>query len=177
MLDSPLGQELARWAIRIAVLCYVARVGLDLRNLHHDRLPPGRAVVWVWSLGCAMYLLHVFLAFVAFHNGSHAAAVEFTAIETERVVGVRRGEGVWVNYFLAVVWSADVIRLMRCRCRDRVASIALTRAVHGFFAVMMFSATVVFGPGYYRWLFGIVVMVWLAVWMTARRPKAMQQKN
>ena len=166
MGDEQLGQQLARWAIRIAVALYVWRVASELRQRRSviDSWIPSRGIVIIWSAGCVMYLIHVALAFDAFHDWSHDAAVEFTAVETERMVGIRRGEGVWVNYVFSLIWIIDCARLTRAWHRGEPTVGWQDWLVHTFFAGIVFSATVVFGPPVYRWLAILVAIVWLAAW-------------
>ena len=154
-------QELARWAIRIAVACYLLRVTLRLR---FSSPTPSILSLVLWITGCIAYLIHVLLAFHAFHGWSHDAAVQFTADETERVVGVHRGEGVWVNYVFAFIWVADCIRLARSHLRKTTTLKQIDAFVDVFFALMMFSATVIFGPHYYRVLAVPIIAFWLWLW-------------
>ena len=159
MLDENTGQLVARWAIRIAVACYVLRVGVELRGRKFE--------LWIapiWTVGFCFFLVHLFFVFDAFHDWSHSAAVEFTAEETQRIVGIRRGEGVWVNYVFAVVWLLDCGRLWVGRSREGPRKRGVDLAVHTFFAVMMFSATVVFGPAVYLGLAPLVACFWFVCW-------------
>ena len=164
-------QEIARWAIRVSVICYVLNVTSRIRR--RDRVP-SRAELTLWVAGCIAYLAHVLLAFHAFHDWSHQAAVQFTADETQRLIGIRNGEGVWANYIFAVVWIADCFRLTRRRRRDiatseKLGDVTLDAVIDCFFA-LMFSATVVFGPTVYRVLFVPLVFFW--IWLWCRREKS-----
>ncbi len=159
-------QDLTRLVIQISVVCYVARISLRLR---WRPAIPSRTEVALWWLGCVAYLVHVILAFHSFHDWSHDAAVVFTAEETARLTGIRNGQGVWLNYAFAVIWIADCVRLQRCLHQHRETSPGIDAIVAGFFVLMMFSATVVFGPVAYRWLFALLLPLWLALWWQARR--------
>jgi hypothetical protein len=126
----------------------------------------------LWVVGCIAYLAHIGLAFHAFHQWSHQAAVEFTADETRRLTGIRNGEGVWANYVFAFVWIGDCFRLARIRRPDRAPHggsgvVTLGAVIDCFFALMMFSATVVFGPTVYRVFFVPLIIFWL--WLLVRR--------
>jgi len=130
---------------------------------------PERAEVVCWSLGCFAYLVHVICAFAFVHQWSHETAIDFTAAETERVMGIRRGEGLWVNYLFTLVWLADVIRLVMAIQRQRPTDRRFDIAVHSFMAFIVFNATVVFGPTLYRWL-GIPVAILLGIaWRNGSR--------
>lgn len=166
MGDEHLVQQLARWAIRVAVTMYVCRIARELyeRNDLAARWIPSRAVLLFSVAGCGFYLIHVALAFEGFHDWSHDAAVRFTAEETQRVLGIERGEGVWVNYAFTLIWIADCIRLALARHRDLPTKLWHDGTIHVVFAGMMFSATVVFGPSIYRWLALPVAVIWFAAW-------------
>ena len=165
-------QELSRWAIRFSVLCYVLNTTSRIRR--KDRVP-SRIELILWVAGCVAYLVHVGLAFHAFHDWSHQAAVQFTADETKRVIGIHNGQGVWANYAFAVVWIGDCVRLARIRRQERAVSQngdaeTLGKVIDWGFALMMFSATVVFGPPFYRVLFVPLLAVW--IWFAIRRERA-----
>lgn len=143
----PTGEALLRWSIWLALLLYVIAVALLLQRNTGRRA----AARWPWTAGCALYLCHVALAFAAYHGWSHAAAYEATRIESRQVVGVDWGGGLYVNYAFTALWIADVVWWWgaghrRYLHRNGVA----TALLHGFFALMVFSATVVFETGWLR---------------------------
>ena len=70
----------------------------------HPTSPPR----FLYSLGGAVFFFHVVGAFAAFHNWSHQAAVEHTALQSMRVTGLEAGWGIYVNYLFLVVWIADL---------------------------------------------------------------------
>lgn len=154
LLDT---QDLARWTIRVSVACYVVSVTARLHGRHRIATRP---IVMLWVTGCVFYLVHMLLAFHAFHDWSHRDATRFTAEETYRMTGIRRGDGIWVNYLFAVVWIADCFRLDNSRRRFVATSRRVDAAITIFFALMMFSATVVFGPPLYRVLFVPLALLW-----------------
>lgn len=155
-------QELARWAIRVSVVCYALRV---TEQIWRPARIASQFTVYVWWTGCLFYLAHMILSFHAFHDWSHDLAVEFTADETARLFGIRRGEGVWVNYFFAVVWAVDCVRILRSRRHQVPTSRSIDTAISLFFAVMMFSATVIFGPSVYTWILIPVSALWIGLWL------------
>ncbi|MCA9136721.1 MAG: hypothetical protein KDB00_08180 [Planctomycetales bacterium] len=159
-------QDLARWAIRISVACYVVTVTARIHGRHRI---PSRSVVVAWTTGCGFYLVHVLLAFHGFHGWSHSDAEQFTAEETYRMTGIRRGDGIWVNYLFTAVWIVDCARLAVHRRRQAPTSPKLDVATAMFFGLMMFSATVIFGPPIYRVLFVPLAFFWGVLWMFRRR--------
>ena len=121
-----------------------------------------------WTIGCALYLLHVACAFEYYHHWSHAEAYASTARQTEEAVGLDWGGGLYVNYAFTLVWLADVgwwwmnapSYLARPRWFDG--------AVHAFLGFIVFNATVVFANGFSRW-FGVAAWVFLLVVLYAFR--------
>ena len=168
MIDQATGEWLLVWTIRLSMLCYLARLLTAIRfgqpNVLIARVPTRGECIF-WTLGCVLYLVHVACAFAYAHDWSHAAALEHTAIETERIAGIRRGEGLWVNYVFTIVWIADASRLWIAQRHQRETHRKADWAVHGFFGFIVFNATVVFGPPLYRWgsilvAFVFAVMLW-----------------
>ncbi len=151
MIDQQMGESVMLWSIRIAVLLYLLRVALVLRNRHRTRVPSSREC-WLWTIGCFSYVIHVILAFHFVHDWSHDQAWQHTAVETDRMTGIGRGEGLWVNYLFTVVWLADVLRLWTANRRGRAMNRKLSLLVHAFFGFIVFNATVVFGAAIYRYL-------------------------
>ena len=163
---SNAGIELTDWTIRLALLACAGRWALGLwfpKGRRHER--PARGL---WTLGCLLLWLHVACAFAFYHHWSHAEALESTALRTRETIGLDWGGGIFFNYALLVVWTADVlwwwIRPTSYRMRPR----SLALAVHAFLAFMIFNAAVVFESGATRWvtLAGLVV---LAIGRLARR--------
>lgn len=154
------------WSIRIAVICYVAR--LVLAKCRVVGRAPSRLEAAIWSIGCIAYIIHVVAAFSIAHNWSHSEAWEFTAIETQRMVGIRRGDGVWVNYAFTIVWMIDVWRVASSAIEKRPTNPRVDVGIHLLFAFIVFSATVVFGPSLYRYLAVPVGFLLLLAWRSGR---------
>jgi len=94
------------WTIRAALVVYFAYLMLRI-------LVPDRRKVWpaeraLWTLGCGVFLVHVLCAFAFAYRWSLAYAYEQTAMQTEAVVGLRFGGGVYFNYAFTLLWIADV---------------------------------------------------------------------
>ena len=160
MIDQATGESLMRWTVRFAVACYLIRVWLLLSRPNSSRVPT-QADCWAWTVGWFSYAAHVLLAFHFIHDWSHLDAVEHTAVETARMTGVRRGEGIWVNYLFTLIWLADVVRLWVAHWRGRPTWRRLDMVLHAFFAFIFINATVVFGSHGYRWL---AIPVAIAFW-------------
>jgi hypothetical protein len=137
------GRVVTLWLADGAAALYAIAVALLL--LRRER--PARVA---WAAGCAIFLVHVALAFQFYHHWSHAEAYAATA----RQSGV--GWGLYVNYAFAIVWVADVVWWGR----PRASWIGIL--IHSFLAFMFFNSTVVFGKGWVRWV-GVVATIALGV--------------
>ena len=84
------------------------------------------------------------------------------------MIGVRRGEGLWVNYVFSLAWLIDCGRLTRANLSQQITSPRLDIAIHLFMAFIVFNATVVFGPNLYRWLAAPVAIVFVVLWRKRR---------
>lgn len=144
-----MGEILIVWSARIVVLFYAMRLAVDF--LVADPIRRERWARWAWTAGCAIYLLHVGLAFHFLHGWSHAAAVAHTARRTFEVVGVNWGGGIYINYAFTVLWVANVVWWWIRAARHEPTPAALYWSVHAVFAFMMVNATVVFGPPFWKW--------------------------
>src|SRR5262245_58014595 len=101
------GEWLTRWSVRAALACYLLALAL---RAHAYEKP-----VWIagarlaWTGGFLMFLVHVACAFHSYHDWSHRAAYEATARDTQEVVGLAWGGGLYANYAFAFVWGMDVL--------------------------------------------------------------------
>ena len=100
---------------------------------------------WLWTIGCLLYLAHVASAFEYYHSWSHELAAESTAIETEAVVGIKTGFGIYVNYFFTLIWSVDVLYWWSAG-DDRYKSrrTRITFWLHAFFVFMILNGAIIF---------------------------------
>ena len=156
------GEFLTQWSVRLAIMCYLARVVLDLRYRRDRR----RAFVaetarWVWTIGCALEIVHVVAAFAVYHDWSHRAAYQHTAEVTATVLGTRWGGGLYFNYAFTLIWVADVAIWWRRGTEFPYRHPAYFWTIHALFAFIVFNATVVFGPPLWKW---VAVVVTLIAW-------------
>src|SRR5207244_1685286 len=98
------GELLTRWTVRGAVSLYL--LALVVRYCAAVRPAWLRTARWLWTAGYVALVIHVFCAFQFFHHWSHAAAYAATARQTEQVVGLNWGGGLYVNYAFMAVWGA-----------------------------------------------------------------------
>ena len=111
----------------------------------------------IWLLGIALYALHVLLAFGTFHGWSHAAAYEFTARQTEALVGWRWGGGIFVNHLFSAAWLAELAYWWLAPERYRQRARWIDMSVRLFFAFMIANGAVIFASGPQRWA-GMVIV-------------------
>ena len=164
------GEAITRGTAQIAMACYLSRVLLDVAGWNSEA-----ANSWkrgLWTLGCLALWLHVAAAFEFVHHWSHRDAVEATAEQTRRVTGWFWGGGVYVNYAFAAFWLLDVLSWWRQGTEAAHGSRGwfwLTQAVFGF---LIFNATVVFGPSYWRYVAAGFFVAFLIASLRRRHPPA-----
>lgn len=144
------GELLTRGSVWLALIAYAIGAGMMLRVR-------GRAAArCVWTIGCALFLVHVVCAFGFYHGWSHAAALDATARQTGEMTGVRWGGGLFLNYVFALAWLGDVLWWWLAPESHARRSQRLAAVWHGFFFFMVFNGAVVFANGPVRWL-GLVI--------------------
>ena len=165
----PTGELLTKLSIWLAVLAYV--IGTVLALEARKRPTWHSTARWVWTTGCALFLIHVFCAFTYFHHWSHEAAYHQTAVQTAALTGLQWGGGIYFNYLFAAVWLADVLWWWLAPASFHTRPRWLHAAWHTFLFFMVFNGTFVFVHNPMRWigllLCGIVALAWLRYW---RRP-------
>lgn len=141
-----LADAIIRWTARLFVACYVGRLCVDaIGSPDTNSL---RIARWLWTCGCAIYFVHVAAAFHWMHQWSHASAYEHVLTRTTEMTGFTSGIGLYVNYAFGVLWLADtVIWWLDPKWPDRIAPYYLVQTI---FAFLMFQATAVFGPSFWR---------------------------
>ena len=161
-----LGEELTRWTIRLALACYVAYLaGLLVAVTQRNTLSYWPSIArWLWTVGCGLFVIHVACAFHVYHDWSHAAAFEKTAVEAEQLLGVRFGGGIYFSYMFLVLWVFDVLATWTWRQpagdsrRPMVG--ALQWALHAYLFFIAFNGAIVFEAGPTRWA-GVVACLLL----------------
>jgi hypothetical protein len=139
------GLALTVWAARAAVGCYAGRVWMDVAGVGS----PG-VRRWVWTAGLGFLLAHVAAAFGFVHGWSHAAAYRETARQTAAVTGLDWGVGLWVNDAFLLLWAADAGAWWAVGAAWPRRFRRTYLLVQGVFAFLMFNATAVFGPEFWR---------------------------
>lgn len=161
------GELLTRWTVRVAVASYFLALLIRLSRPQSTRRLQRARILWTLAYG--VFVIHVACAFHFFHHWSHAAAFAETARRTIAVVGIAVGAGVYVNYLFMLLWGLDVANWWRCGLHGYER---LPKRYHvpmqSFLAFIFLNGTIVFEPGFSRWL-GIVGFSLLAVAYVRRR--------
>jgi len=160
------GEVIIRWTARLAVSCYVARVLCDATDV--PGRPMQRQARWWWTVGCGIFLVHVIAAFHFEHHWNHTSAFDYTAKRTAEMTGWNSGVGLYVNEVFLALWVADtaIWWLNPNWPQNRFAY----WTVQGIFAFLMFQATAVFGPIFWKPVAAIAIVC--LIWLRARRCKS-----
>ncbi|MAI30283.1 MAG: hypothetical protein CMM07_01275 [Rhodopirellula sp.] len=168
MNESTPVEFLIQWSVRASVMFVYVRLLYRLWR-GTPATPYQRSVEYhLWFTGFLLLVLHVLLSFHFVHHWMHSDAWNRTATETENLIGVRSGNGVWANYLMLVFWGMDLFRLNKARKRGRITNLSADRVVAFFFGFMFINATVVFGPSGYRYLAFPALILLLSVWRLNR---------
>jgi len=166
------GEILTRVTIWIAILGYVSgTVAFALTRNRHQGDSMARLA---WTIAIVGLLAHAFCAFHYYHAWSESAAYRDTARQTNQVVGLNWGGGLYVNYAVIIGWVVDVgWWWVRGVGSYRHRPWLLTAAWHGFLIFIIFNSTVVFKTGFVRWAglsvcLGLCLMWWLALMNSPR---------
>jgi hypothetical protein len=153
------GELLTLWTIRVALVCYVAYVALRLTTSSQigPRKSTSALARTIWTLGCGLFLVHVACAFHFYHGWSHAAAWEKTAAETDKLLGIRFGDGIYFSYAFTALWLLDVAAMWLWPQAEG----AWRLLVHAYLFFIAFNGAIVFEAGPIRWA-GIAACLLLA---------------
>lgn len=123
----------------------------------------------IWTLGIALALVHVVLAFQLVYAWDHEAAVVATVQQTADRFGQGWRGGIYVNYVFLAIWLADACWWWLAPASRASRSPRLEAARFALFVFMFFNGAVVFASGIGR-LIGIAsVSVALLAPLTRRQ--------
>ena len=164
MNGSPIGDLSIQWSIRASCALVYGRLLYRVGSKSCIRKSPGQLECWLWTAAFVLFVLHVGFAFHHIHQWQHYDAWQRTAIETESVVGIRRGDGIWANYLMLVIWGFDVLRIHHARRSRLTTSQRSDHVVALFIGFMFVNATFVFWPDFYRHLLLPALAIPLFMW-------------
>jgi hypothetical protein len=164
--------EITIWTIRLSMICLFGALALRLRSplksgefsVHHD----GDCASMVgarnlWLIGSFFSLLHALAAMGFYHQWSHWLALEDTARQTQSLLGVRVGIGIYFNYAFVLVWLADAMWWIGLPKSYESRSRWITGTVYGFLIFIAINGTIVFASGIVRWISMAAVVVLLVL--------------
>jgi hypothetical protein len=166
-LSTQIGDTIIRVTIWLALLAYAAVVWRLVTGRPENR----KSLRFMWTVGCALLLLHIAASFHFVHDWRHALAVAETARQTKALIGWEFGGGVCFNYAFAALWAADVawwwIAPKSYGRRPKWIPIAL----HLFMFFIAFNGAVVFAHGPVRWIGAAFTLLvgWRLIRLKARR--------
>ena len=135
-----------------ATVAWAAGEALMRQSAAADRL--ARAF---WTLGIALALVHVILAFHMVYGWDHEAAVIATVRQTAERFGQGWRGGIYVNYVFLAIWMADVCWWWLAPASRASRSPGFEAVRFALFAFMFFNGAVVFASGIGR-LIGIAAL-------------------
>jgi hypothetical protein len=112
----------------------------------------------VWTVGIALALIHVVLAFQLVYEWNHEAAVAATARQAADRFGWGWRGGIYVNYVFLALWLADVGWWWLAPVSHASRSRRLETVRLALFAFMFVNGAVVFASGIGR-LVGIASVI------------------
>lgn len=159
-----MGPLLTHWSIRLALVCLVICLADALRR---GKWGDANGLRIVWTAGLIFFIAHVTAAFQFYHHWSHREAFQTTAKQTQEMLGVAFGEGIYFSYLFLLVWLADVLwwwlQPESYRRRPWMFSVGLL----AYLAFISFNGAVVFEDSITRPV-GVIVTLGLAGLMLFR---------
>ena len=147
------------WTIRASMICMVTVLFWLSRNSKETH---GSAVLrFTWLLGSLFALAHLMAAMGFYHHWSHANAVAHTAEQTNALLGVAVGGGVYFNYLFVVVWLVDAVWWISFPAKYRSRATWIHWVVYGYLIFIAINGAIVFASGWVRWsgVFAVLVLV------------------
>jgi len=165
------GELLTRGTIWITLVAYA--IGSFSFAFVPKRILADRIARIAWSIACTSLFAHLISGYQFFYGWSHRTAYADTARQTEEVVGLAWGGGLFINYALLIVWTIDLAVWWRNGLNSyRKRPWPLIAVWHWFLIFIIFNATVVFKNGLVRWL-GLAICVGLSfAWVLVAKERA-----
>jgi hypothetical protein len=125
-----------------ATIAWAIGEALMRRSSRSDRLARGS-----WTIGIALALIHVFLAFQLVYVWDHDAAIAATVRQTEERFGWGWRGAIYVNYVFLMLWLADVCWWWLAPISHASRPNRLEQARLAVFVFMFLNGAVVFAAG------------------------------
>ena len=134
------------WAIRIALGLMVLVFAIEIRGGKST----DRTTASLWLVGALLSLGHSLGSLATFHHGSQFMAMEATAQQTQELLGIRFGAGLFVNYAFDLVWLVDaMIRMISPAIYSKLPN-TYRYCTNGFLIFMAINGAIVFQSGWIR---------------------------
>ena len=147
----------------LATVAWSVGEALMRRSRRADRL--ARAI---WTMGIALALIHVVLAFHMVYAWNHEAAVAATVRQAVERFGWGWRGGIYVNYTFLMLWLSDVCWWWIAPASHALRSIRVETARRALFTFMFLNGAVVFASGTGR-LMGMASVAVVLLASLARR--------
>ena len=158
------GEFLTRATIWITIVAYA--VGSVVFALARGRSRWDSATRGLWTISVVSLVGHFISAYAFYHHWSHDSAYLDTARQTEAVIGLNWGGGLFINYGFLIIWTIDVgWWWLRGLNSYRTRPWPLVAAWHGFLIFILFNAMVVFKHGVVRWIGVVICTVLCVAWI------------
>ena len=164
------GATLISASVRLALVCYAITVISQLIGYH------SRSLRILWTAGSLLFIVHVAAAFHFVHRWSHQAAIQSTAIETQQLLGIAFGEGLWFSYLFVLLWLLDATWWWVLPDGYRQRPRWLHLALHGYLLFIAFNGAVIFEAGPTR-LVGLLLTPILLLLIAARIRRSRQPRQ
>ena len=162
------GEFLTRATIWVAIVAYA--VGSVVFALARGRSRWDSAARVLWTIAVLSLVGHFICAYQFYHHWSHESAYIDTARQTDEVVGLNWGGGLFINYAFLIIWAIDVAWWwLRGLSSYRTRPWPVVAAWHGFMIFILFNAMVVFKDGPTRWVGLVICVVLLLSWARIAR--------
>ena len=147
-------------SIRLSMICLLAALVLRLcgrfpceaaSSTCHDRSVALDGARSLWLLGSFFSLLHALSAMGFNHHWSHTLAFEETARQTQSLLGLSVGVGIYFNYAFVAIWLADAFWWIGQPKSYLLRADWINWLVYGFLIFIAINGTIVFESGVVRW--------------------------
>ncbi|HND51145.1 MAG TPA: hypothetical protein PLV92_02070 [Pirellulaceae bacterium] len=132
-----------------------------------------------WRLEWAAYIalcFHTAAAFHFHHDWSHARAVAATARQTEEILGLGFGGGIFFNYAVLILWPLALALPGAPLTNGRRCCSRFVTIVNVYVAFLFFQGVVVFGQGMVR-IWGLLVTFAVVLLLPTRRRKPLRPQQ